>query len=259
MLSRLLLIIAIGVGVYLALRWFARTPSHKVAGSLRKGLLYGGIALLVLLALTGRLHWLFAAMGAAIPFIQRGFMLLRALPLVQQVLRMAGISMPGLGGAAAGTGANSGGRVSSINTRFLTMTLDHATGAMDGEVTEGPHQGARLSELSLETLVELLAHYQSEDPQSAAVLETYLDREHGQDWREGTAQAGGGSGGPAPEHGGPLSRKEALDILGLEDGADEQAIREAHRRLMQRLHPDRGGSDWLAARINQAKDVLLPG
>ena len=59
---------------------------------------------------------------------------------------------------------------------------------------------------------------------------------------------------PAP---GPLSRTEAYEVLGLKPGADEAAIRAAHRRLMQGAHPDRGGSDWLAARINQARDVLL--
>jgi curved DNA-binding protein CbpA len=54
-----------------------------------------------------------------------------------------------------------------------------------------------------------------------------------------------------------MDEATALDILGLERGADEPAIRAAHRRLMSRVHPDHGGSDWLAARINQARDFLL--
>lgn len=255
MLGRLILLMAAGVGVYLLLRWFARTPPQKVARSLRQGLIYGGIGLLVVLAATGRLHWIFVALGALVPLVQRGFLLMRALPLVQQVLRMAGIAIPGVAGAG---GANPGGRVSTIRTRFLTMTLEHASGEMDGEITEGPHQGRHLSELPLEALVELVGEYRRQDQQSAAVLETYLDRHHGEEWREGTGHAEhSGDNGGAMDGDGRMSREEALAILGLQAEADDQAIREAHRRLMQKLHPDRGGSDWLASRINLAKDTLL--
>lgn len=255
MLGRLIILMAIGVGVYLLLRWFARTPPQKVARATRQGLIYGGIGLLVVLAATGRLHWVFVALGALVPLVQRGFLLMRALPLVQQVLRAAGISIPGVAGAG---GANAGGRVSTISTRFLTMTLEHASGEMDGEIIEGPHQGQHLSDLPLETLVELVAEYRRQDQQSAAVLEAYLDRHHGQEWRQGTGhEERSGDNGGAMDGGGRMSHDEALAILGLQAGADEKAVREAHRRLMQKLHPDRGGSDWLASRINLAKDTLL--
>ncbi|MDZ7754618.1 MAG: molecular chaperone DnaJ [Gammaproteobacteria bacterium] len=255
MLGRLIILIAVGVGVYLLLRWFARTPPHKVARGMRQGLIYGGIGLLVVLAATGRLHWIFVALGAMVPLVQRGFMLVRFLPLVQQVLRMVGISVPGVAGA--GGGSNPGGRVSTIRTRFLTMTLEHASGEMDGEIIDGPHQGTRLSQLPLETLVELVGEYRRQDQQSAAVLEAYLDRHHGQEWREDSGHEKRAGAGGQGDGGGPMSHEEALAILGLQAGADNKAIREAHRRLMQKLHPDRGGSDWLASRINLAKDTLL--
>jgi hypothetical protein len=104
----------------------------------------------------------------------------------------------------------------------------------------------------------MLELYREADAQSASVLEAYLDRERGTDWR--AHDPGPGSGSDSKQGGaasGPMNEAEALAILGLAAGAGEPAIRDAHRRLMQRLHPDRGGSDYLAAKINEAKRVLL--
>jgi hypothetical protein len=142
------------------------------------------------------------------------------------------------------------------------MTLDHETGAMDGEVLEGPFQGQRLGDLRLEQLLRMLELYQDSDQQSASVLTAYLEREH-PDWREQASQRsaewqedpGSTGGGSAAAR--PMTRADALAILGLEANADPDQIRAAHRRLMQKLHPDRGGSDYLAAQINAAKTLLL--
>jgi hypothetical protein len=128
---------------------------------------------------------------------------------------------------------------------------------MDGTVLEGPRQGKRLSDLPLDELLELLAVCRREDGQSAAVLEAYLDRGYS-DWRE---QAGVGDAGQdtrsASMGTGEMTRNEAYAVLGLQAGASKEEIRDAHRHLMQKLHPDRGGSTYLAAKINQAKDLLL--
>ena len=151
-----------------------------------------------------------------------------------------------------------GGRTSSVATDTLEMTLDHHTGELDGTVTGGPHAGRSLASLGLSDLLQLLLHCRIEDPSSVALLETYLDRRF-PDWRERSfgdddfahGRGGGGGGEPA------MDEARACDILGLRPGASEEEIKAAHRRLMTRLHPDHGGSNYLAAEINRAKDYLL--
>ncbi|NBC47300.1 MAG: molecular chaperone DnaJ [Gammaproteobacteria bacterium] len=274
-MGRLLVLLIIVGGLIGFLYWFSRTPAPQVARVLRRVALWGGIGLLLLATLSGRLNPIFAAVAAAIPVGIRILNLMHMLPMLQRVLQSLG-----LGGLAAsipgsGLGGGGGGRRSAIRTRYLAMSLDHASGAMDGEVREGPFQGQRLSELELEQLLRMLELYQDSDEQSAAVLTAYLEREHPHwreqasqgtgDWsgdgqREAGARSGGGEDagqGGAERARATMARDDALAILGLEAGADPDQIRAAHRRLMQKLHPDRGGSDYLAAQINAAKHLLL--
>ncbi|AUB84627.1 molecular chaperone DnaJ [Candidatus Thiodictyon syntrophicum] len=260
---RLLLVPLFVLGVLWLVRWFRRTPPARVADTLRKVAMWTVIGVLVLAAATGRLSPVFAFIAALIPAAIRVLTLLQAVPVLQRLLRSLGIPLPGGlfgGGPAAGAAGGGGGGGapggSSIRTRFLEMRLDHATGAMDGRVLEGPFAQRALRDLRLDELLRMLELYREADAQSAAVLEAYLDRERGTDWRArdpGPGAARVGSGG------GPMNEAEALAILGLEPGADALAVRDAHRRLMQRLHPDRGGSGYLAAKINEAKQVLLKG
>jgi hypothetical protein len=146
------------------------------------------------------------------------------------------------------------GRTSSVATAYLRMTLDHDTGAMAGVVLSGRFAGMRLEELDAAELLDLLRECRAGDQEGARLLEAYLDRVH-PDWRD---ELRGERAGPAPPAGG-MTVEEAYAVLGLAPGADAEAIREAHRRLMIKLHPDHGGSDYLASRINQARDVLLKG
>ncbi len=134
------------------------------------------------------------------------------------------------------------------------MSLDHDTGDMDGEILQGRHAGKRLSDLDLATLRELFDEFSTIDEESAALLAAYLDRAHGEEWRAGADTSHAGA---ADADSGTMSRREALEILGLDEPVEPQAVKAAHRRLMQKLHPDRGGSSYLAAKINRAKDVLL--
>ncbi|WP_295383848.1 molecular chaperone DnaJ [uncultured Thiodictyon sp.] len=259
-MGRLLILPFIALGVFWFLYWFRRTPPARVADILRKVAMWSLVGVLVLAAATGRLSPIFAFIGALIPAAVRLLTLLQSVPALQRLLRSLGIPLPGgiFGGApgAGGTGSTSSGGAggSSIRTRFLEMRLEHATGAMDGRVLEGPFVGRELRDLRLDELLRMLELYREADAQSASVLEAYLDRERGPDWRTRDPGPGAGHTGAGD---GPMNEAEALAILGLEPAADAAAIRDAHRRLMQRLHPDRGGSGYLAAKINEAKRVLL--
>jgi hypothetical protein len=158
---------------------------------------------------------------------------------------------------AKATRGPSPGRQSEVNTRFLRMTLDHDSGEMTGVVCRGSFEGAHLDELGLSDLLSLWQECRSEDPQSAAVLEAYLDRQHAETWRDAAEERFGGADARRPADGGAMSQEEALEILGLEKDPREADIIEAHRRLMQKVHPDHGGSNYLASKINEAKDLLL--
>lgn len=144
-------------------------------------------------------------------------------------------------------GQASPGQESRVETATLAMVLHHDSGRMSGTVKRGRFQGADLAELDIAALRDLLADCAAEDPDSVALLEAWLDRSH-PDWRE--------TAGP-PSAEGPMTRAEALAILGLAEGAAAEEIRAAHRRLMRTAHPDQGGSAWLAARLNAARDLLL--
>ncbi|ODT07911.1 MAG: molecular chaperone DnaJ [Mesorhizobium sp. SCN 65-20] len=146
------------------------------------------------------------------------------------------------------------GRRSTVRTAALEMELDHDTGALQGLVLAGRQEGKSLASLGL---IELKALYQelSGDPESRQLLETYLDSRFPV-WRE-DAKADRNDGQRVAPGSGAMTKEEAYKILGLEAGAAAADVRKAHRRLIQRLHPDLGGSSFLAARINEAKDVLL--
>jgi hypothetical protein len=157
----------------------------------------------------------------------------------------------GLGSRAA---RPTGGRRSTARSATLEMHLDHATGELTGIVLSGPLQGRALETLTRPECLNLYAMAQMGDPDGARLLETYLDRRFA-GWREAAqdhADARGGGG-----RAGSMAPEEAYQVLGLPQGAGPEDIARAHRSLMKKLHPDHGGSTSLAARVNQAKDVLL--
>ena len=171
-------------------------------------------------------------------------------------------ALPKLGPRIGGGGPRpSSGRSSNVETDYLRMTLDHDSGAMRGEVLRGTFAGRELSDLTLDQLTELLAECRRHDGEAAQLLEAYLDRSQGSDWR---GEAGGQGQGPGSQgqarHDasmGSMTAAEACEVLGLEADPSPSDVRAAHKRLMLKLHPDKGGSSYLAAKINQAKDLLL--
>ena len=130
------------------------------------------------------------------------------------------------------------------------MSLDHDSGTISGEIRKGRFMGKDLSDLTFDELMELLSECRQNDSQSAQLIEAYLDRVEGSQWRNRSDSA-------ANYNGVHMTRKEAFSVLGLEDGASDDEIRAAHHRLILKIHPDQGGSNYLAAKINQAKEFLL--
>ncbi len=234
----LLFLIAIFVAALLRLLWLRyRPPPRQML--VAAGIAFGLIGLLGLVV-TGRLHWIAAALAMGLPLVMRVLGTLGLMRLIRQLTGTGGPTpFPG-GGSSHG-----GDRQSKVSSRFLDMELDHGSGELKGRIIDGPHAGTLLADLSLPEQLELLAHYRREDQDSARLLETWLDRSHGPIWREANANDG------------DPSRQEALRILGLDGSPDRRAITAAHRRLMQKFHPDHGGSEELAARINAAKARLL--
>jgi len=184
-----------------------------------------------------------------------GALLLRGLEIIAIPLAMLGSWL--LWGTTSGPwGAStrrSRGQSSRIETDHLEMELDHDTGEMRGRVLKGLFKDRDIASLSPTDMALLWQDCRHTDPQSAQLVEAYLDRVH-PSWREDMAR-GESDMSRGPD--GRMDVEEALDILGLKRGADAEDIRRAHRNLMLKLHPDRGGSTYLAAKINEAKDVAL--
>jgi len=153
-----------------------------------------------------------------------------------------------------GAGSRSAGQASQVRARFVEASLDHDSGELSGTVTEGRYSGLNLGDLNREELHDLQREVSS-DPDSLALVEAYLDRRFA-GWRDDAEQDGDTRSGGTPNSG-AVTDEEAYEILGLSPGATPDDISAAHRRLLKGVHPDQGGSTFLAARINQAKDRLL--
>jgi DnaJ-domain-containing protein 1 len=158
-----------------------------------------------------------------------------------------------IGGLFSGAGAQrSAGQTSRVRSQYLDMMLDHDSGELRGQIVAGPHAGHALGEFDLPQLTAMISGF---DAESVSLLESYLDRRFPA-WRQ-DAQGNTAGGQRRPASSGKMTDEEAYQILGLQPGAGRDEIGRAHRALMKKLHPDQGGSTYLAARVNEAKDTLL--
>ena len=228
-MPRILLLIAIITAIWFWWKVFKGLPSDKRRPYLWRTAFWSVLALSLALVATGKMHWLGAGLAALVPLLKGALILgMRALPFLQVLSRFK--TSP-----------------SQFRTRSLLVEVNFATRQMDGEVLQGEFTGKRLSQLSDEELQALAENLKANDRESYLLLQTYLMRNNsggsGQSYQSGNLSE--------------LSEKEAYEILGLKPEASKEDVIKAHKRLMQRLHPDRGGSDYLAARINAAKDKLV--
>ncbi|MBX9757557.1 MAG: DnaJ domain-containing protein [Beijerinckiaceae bacterium] len=235
-MTNLLIAAAILFGAYYLIRLFARTPPAQLARMVKS--VAGAVALVFagLLFIRGRIEFAVAIGGVGLWLMGLG-----APPGWLDQFRTAGAGRPS---------------VSKVRSAALQMELDHDTGSLDGDVLSGPFEGRRLSALSDGELMELLRACRQADPEGARLLEAYLDRRTpgwgaADDADANRGRAGGGRISSA------MTEDEAYEVLGLQKNATPDDISRAHRSLMKKLHPDQGGTTSLAARVNEAKDILM--
>jgi hypothetical protein len=229
-MATLLLGVALFIFVLYMARMLVNADPHLLVKNLRRG---GGVAALA---------------GAAVLTATGRFAM--AIPLGFLGLGLLGL-LPGRTSFGAHT-QRSSGQTSNVRSSAVEMELDHDSGDMHGRFITGKYAGVTLEALDLNALLSVLSEL---DEESRALLEAYLDRRDSA-WREHVQEDPGlGAGEPARK--GPMSEEEARQILGVEPGASPVEISRAHRTLMKKLHPDQGGSTYLAARVNEAKEILL--
>ena len=239
MIPALIFILALIIGIYFIAKWWVQADPKQLILALR----WAGILLAAILAiaifLSGRWHWLPGLFFFLLPWFLRA----RTFQTMRKNAR----------GPTAG-------QSSHISTKYLNMTLDHDSGEMTGQIVNGMFSGKNVSDLDLPKLIDFWRECAEDDEQSRVVLENYLDRDF-PNWRElagiGPRHEQSYTSSDSPWAGASMSLSEAREILNINDNASESDIEKAYRKAMKRAHPDQGGSDWMAAKVNQAKDILL--
>jgi hypothetical protein len=236
-MPRLILLVALVFIVWYfiqRIKALQKKPEKERKAALWRLIFIGLFGVTLALVLSGRAHWLAAALAGLFPLLKGSAgLLMRALPMLQAWLRRGGGSKFG----------------PTLRSESLEIKVNIGNGSIDGKILKGELAGQSLSSLSREQLDPLLAQWRSDDPKAARLLNAYLARRFhntGNDHYQQHSQ---------PET--ATEKGEAWQILGLEEGASKEEVIKAHKRLIQKLHPDRGGNDYLAAKINAAKDTLI--
>lgn len=225
MIIKLLLGLALIFLLFKAINSYKKLPTDKKKAFLFKCLMFGGAAVLLIGVVSGRMHWFGAVIAAILPLLRFG---------AGTLTKVVPFWLHRTGGKAP------------IKTQFLDVKVTVTSGTITGRVLQGPYEGKAVEELTDEELAELEMHYKDQDAKSYYLIKFARKALSGREQKQQ----------PPPSFGAP-SREEALQTLGLTGSPSREEIVQAHRRLINRLHPDRGGSDFLAARVNQARDILL--
>ncbi len=241
-MPRLLLLLAVIAVAYILINRARSVPPHKRrAEYIKLGVVFT-VLLVVVLTLAGKMHWIGAAAAGLLVLVRQ---------LAPTLIRLfPALAAMKASGSPSGAGP-SAGQSSTVETAILRMHLDHDSGNLEGEVLRGNYREWRLSEMNRDQLVDLFAYCRAEDQDSLQLLESYLEQRFPGEPDFGQPES------REPTDSGAMNRAEALAVLGLQEDAQQQDVVDAHRKLIQKLHPDRGGNDYLAAKINQAKDFLL--
>ena len=234
-MGRILLLVFLVAAFVVWRRWKRiEDPSQKRAFA-SELLLLGLVAAIIVMALFGRIDILGAVFASLLLGIKYLFaFLIRNFPLIAKIY------------GASGIGGNSGSTSRRLKTPTLELDIDFSNGRIDGSVLQGPGAGKDLTELNDDQLNELFEYCQQNDSRSAYLLRLFL-----------AFRAKQNSSNKPDTTDNSMSREQALEILGLEGEPDVDDIKQAHKRLMQKLHPDRGGNDFLASLVNRARDILL--
>ena len=237
-MPRIILLLAIVIALVLLVRRIQSMPPHKRRSGYVQLILGAAALAAIVLTAMGKMHWVGAALtGLLVAARQILPILIRAFPLLQQWSRQT---------------TPPTGQHSEVKTNLLRMTLDHSSGELQGQVLDGPFTDWTLAEMSREQLQTLFSYCQGQDADSEQLLLSYLEQRFPDGWQQDEA---GETSQQASSS--PISRSEALAVLGLGEDATRDDIVSSHRSLIQKIHPDRGGNDYLAAKINEAKDFLI--
>ncbi len=238
-LIRVIILVLLLLLIFYLLARYRRLDIDRQKNARRFLALMAFSALLIALILSGRISWLFALLGGLLPLIPRlarfGF---GAWPAIRPYFQRYQQN-----------------RQSSMRARYVSLQIDMLSGALQGEVLEGEFAGQKLQILSREQLLSLLRDCQQHDAPSAALLVAYLDREKS-GWKDDDDGAYKEQAS-RPGSDSVMGVQQAREILGVDDEAGRKVVIKAHKQLMQKMHPDRGGSVYLAGQINKARDVLL--
>ena len=236
MIIRLIFILVILAALFWAIHSFKKLPPKQRKSFLINGTIAVVVGVVIIAVLTGRVHWLGGILAALVGVAKFGLAnIVRVLPFLQMFqARTHAFSDP------------------KISTPFLKVSINVQTGSVSGEIIEGPHAGKDLTSLSEEEMNELESYYKERDQRSYFIIKTLKNRSFSQFTNKQNQSSS------SPHFGSALpSLNEAKAILGIEGALSKKIIVQAHRQLMSKLHPDKGGNDFLAAQINNAKEVLL--